>query len=198
MKTKLRRIDNKRQFRSKISLGGVDHSLEGGQELLHAIADEILEHFPHVFGRDVEVLPDFLLAEVVGHHLLVASADVVEVDLVDVLLAVFADLPEDHGGDGVVADVELSAADDAFAHFDHRSLLGCPDFSLPADAHDHVLGLRDGDELDLVLEEVVELAHHVPPRRHADVRELANVELLEVVLLLKARRKDRVAGHVFD
>ena len=176
----------------------MDHSFEGGQELPHAIADEIFEHFSHVFGCDVEVLPNFLLAEVVAHHFFVASADVVEVDLVDVLLAVFADFPEGHGGDGVVADVELSAGDDAFAHFDHGSFLGGPDFPLPADAHDHVLGVGDGDEVDFVLEEVVELAHDVPPGGHGDVGELANVELLEIVFLFKAGRKHGVAGHVFD
>ena len=176
----------------------MDHSWKVGQKLLHAVADEVFEDLSHVFRSDIEELPNFLLGEVVGNDFFVALADVVEVDLIDVLFAVFADFPEYDGSDGVVANIKLSACYDAFAHVDHRFLLCWSNFSFPADAHDDVLGLRDGYELDLVFQEVIELAYYFSPSCQSQVGELADVELLEVVFLLKTGRKDRVARDVLD
>lgn len=159
--------------------------------------DGLLEDLPHVFRGDVEALLNLAGLDVLLLHLLVVLADVGEADLLAVEQTVLADLPEGDGGDGVDAHVQLPRVHDAFAHLDHGLLLVVADASPPADADDHVFGAHDGDEVDLEFEGDVHLLDEVLPVAQGQADHLADVELLEVVLLLEAGRVDRVPCHVF-
>lgn len=90
-------------------------------------------------------------------------AALVQVDLVGIEVAVLADLPKRDSSNGVVADVELPTRVDALTHLDHRSFLCRSDLAPSADPQQHMLGHRHRYELDLILEEIIQFAHHVLP-----------------------------------
>jgi len=158
-----------------------------------------LEDFADVVGSDVEVLLDFGDGGVfLVLHLLMDFAEVREVELALVGGAVLGDLPEGEGGDGVDAGVGSGVVGDVLAHLDHGEFLELADLAAGADSHDEVLGLDDGDEVDPALEHGVHLFNQVLPDLDVHAQHLAQVELLEVALLLEARTVDGVGGHVLE
>ena len=179
-------------------LGLCDPSFPSRQKIVQLGADRLLEHLPDVFWGHVEALPDLALLHSILDHLLMVLAALIEVDLVGIQVAVLTDLPKGDSSDGVVADVELPTRVDALTHLDHGSLLCRSDLAPSADPKEHVFGHRDRDELDFVLEEVIQLPDHVLPIAEGNVAELANVELLKVVLHLEASGEDGVDGNIFD
>jgi hypothetical protein len=53
--------------------------------------------------------------------------------------------------------------------------------------------VRDRNELNFILEEVIELPDDILPGSETDACKLADVEFLEVILLFKAGRIDGIA-----
>lgn len=160
--------------------------------------DGLLENLAYIFRRDVEALLYVGGFDIFLLHLIVVLAYLVENDAVLEVDAVLADLPEGDSCDGIDTDIKLGGLDDTVCHLDHGLFLLVADFTLTADSDNHMPWLHDGNEIDLEFEHIIHLFDEFLPVPQRQPYYLRNVELLEVVFLLEARRIDRVGSHVLD
>jgi hypothetical protein len=94
-----------------------------GQKLLESVEDELLEHLPNIFRSDIKVFPYLTLLNTLLNHLLMVPAALIQVDLVTVVLAVFANLPKRNSSNSITPNIEFSAFVDLLAHLYHCVLL---------------------------------------------------------------------------